>query len=249
MIDMRDRRDWWTDAVRDIRRSPDPQRIKRTIFEGILSSKLPDSDKTDARMAGEAQLIVFTGEGTTGRTAHAQIHRTGRDSRAGRSRSLPYLGVIIQETIRCHPGVMSRQMRIFPEVPILYTNPKTGTQYSVPPGTVYSMSPMDVHMNPQCFQHPHTFRPERWIENPKLSRYFIGFGRGSRNCLGIALARREFAHALASLFLKYDRSTGQEGPTMELYDTVRARDIVAEREFIVPFPAPGSQGLRVKFRC
>lgn len=57
---------WWTNAVREIRASPDPQRIKRTVFEGILSSKLPDSDKTDARMAGEAQLVVLGGEGTTG---------------------------------------------------------------------------------------------------------------------------------------------------------------------------------------
>ena len=40
--------------------------MKSTIFEGILNSTLPDEEKTDARLASEAQLVVFAGEGTTG---------------------------------------------------------------------------------------------------------------------------------------------------------------------------------------
>ena len=57
---------WWQYALFRIRNPPNPHRIKSTIFEGILSSKLPDADKTDVRMAGEAQLVIFAGEGTTG---------------------------------------------------------------------------------------------------------------------------------------------------------------------------------------
>jgi hypothetical protein len=64
----------------------------------------------------------------------------------------------------------------------------------------------------------------------------------------MALANRELALTLAILFLKYDLYDGQEGPTIELYTTIRARDIDAVREFIAPFPAPGSRGLQVKFR-
>ncbi|KXX76482.1 Trichodiene oxygenase [Madurella mycetomatis] len=205
LMAMRDRRDWWTDAVRDIRTSPDPQRIKRTIFEGILSSKLPDSDKTDARMAGEAQLVVFAGEGTTAWTMNAALYQILANPLVCKKlkaelatlprtpdgipplsdvEALPYLNAIIQETIRIHPGVVSRQMRVSPEVPILYDDKATGKKYSVPPGTVYSMSPIDVHMNPDYFENPCEFRPERWIENPALGKYFLGFGKGSRNCLG-----------------------------------------------------------------
>ncbi len=98
--------------------------------------------------------------------------------------ALPYLGAIIQETIRIHPGVLSRQMRVSPEVPIVYMDKTVGKEYSIPPGSVYSMSPLDVHMNPKYFEDPYEFRPERWIEKPNLARYFLGFGRGSRNCLG-----------------------------------------------------------------
>ena len=64
----------------------------------------------------------------------------------------------------------------------------------------------------------------------------------------MALAKRELALTLATLFLKYDLYRGQDGPTMELYDTERARDIDAHGDFIAPFPAPGSLGLQVKLR-
>jgi cytochrome P450 len=67
MGELRERQNWWINQVRAIRSSPNPERVKSTIFEGILNSKLPDVEKTDVRLASEAQLVVFAGEGTTGR--------------------------------------------------------------------------------------------------------------------------------------------------------------------------------------
>ena len=62
------------------------------------------------------------------------------------------------------------------------------------------------------------------------------------------LARRELAIVLASLFLRYDVYSGQKGRTLELYDTKRDRDIDANSDYIIPVPAKGSLGLRVKIR-
>lgn len=64
----------------------------------------------------------------------------------------------------------------------------------------------------------------------------------------MTLARREMAIILASLVLKYDLYRGQTGPTLELYDTNRARDIDANSDYIIPVPAKGSLGLRVRIR-
>lgn len=58
----------WIEQVEEIRNSQNPERIKTTIFEGVLSSKLPDEEKSNARLAHEAQLVVFAGQGTTGIT-------------------------------------------------------------------------------------------------------------------------------------------------------------------------------------
>lgn len=80
---------------------------------------------------------------------------------------------------------MARQVRISPEVPIVYKDPGKEKEYVIPPGTVTSMSPLDTHMHPAAFgEDAYEFRPQRWIDNPKLSRYFHGFARGSRNCVG-----------------------------------------------------------------
>lgn len=97
---------------------------------------------------------------------------------------LPYLGAVIQEALRVHPGVLTRQMRVSPEVPVTYVDRTSGKTYVVPPGAVTSMSPHITHRDPDAFEDPAEFRPQRWIENPKLARYFHGFARGSRNCVG-----------------------------------------------------------------
>ena len=52
----------WLEQVERIKASPNPDRFKDTIFEGILSSRLPEDEKTNARLAHEAQLVVFAGQ-------------------------------------------------------------------------------------------------------------------------------------------------------------------------------------------
>jgi len=99
--------------------------------------------------------------------------------------SLPYLNAIIQEAVRLHPGVMARQVRISPEVPVVYKDKLKGKIHVIPPNTVTSMSPLDTHMHPDAFgSDAYAFRPQRWIDDPKLNRYFMGFSRGARNCVG-----------------------------------------------------------------
>ncbi|GAB1191744.1 hypothetical protein APSETT444_000926 [Aspergillus pseudonomiae] len=266
---LRERQDWWINKVREIRASKNPERVKSTVFEGILNSSLPAEEKTDIRLASEAQLIVFAGEGTT---AHALMcavfHLLANPEELAKLKkelseaipdptnisvaqvdSLPYLGAIISESVRLHPGVMNRQVRMNPDVPIVYDNPVDGKQYVIPPNTIYSMSPLETHMNPKAFgADPYAFRPQRWIEQPKLSKYFLGFSRGTRGCVGMTLARREMAMTLATLFTKYDLYRGQPGPTLELYDTYRSRDIDVNADYIIPIPAKGSKGLQVKIR-
>lgn len=95
---------------------------------------------------------------------------------------LPYLGAVIKECLRCHPGVITRMARVSPEVPVVYN--RHGKNYTFPAGTPMSMTSQHTHFHPDVFPEPKLFRPERWIENPRLERYLIAFSRGSRNCLG-----------------------------------------------------------------
>ncbi|RYP39080.1 hypothetical protein DL767_002343 [Monosporascus sp. MG133] len=260
---------WWIDRVREIRRSPNPERIKSTIFEAILNSSLPDEDKTDARLAAEAQLVVFAGEGTTAYTLSAAVYELLAHPAElqklqeeliqaipdpeeipsfAQVDGLPYFNAIVNEVVRLHPGVMNRQPRISPDLPITYQDKRTGKEYVLAPGTLTTMSPLTTHMNADVFKDPYEFRPQRWIDNPKIARAFLGFSRGARSCLGMNLARKEMAIVLATLFRRYDLYSGQKGRTLELYDTERARDIDPNSDYVIPVPAKGSKGLRVKIR-
>jgi cytochrome P450 len=262
--DLVEKQAWWIERVREIRDSPGMCKADGTIFQGIVNSELLEEDLTDKRLSAEAQLIIFAGEGTTAYTLTAAMYELlanptelaklqrelavaipNRDAMPtfAQVESLPYLNAIIQETVRLHPGVMARQARISPEVPITYKG-----KYTIPPGTIFSMSPLTTHMNPDAFEDPYEFRPQRWIDDPKIGRAFLGFARGSRNCVGMNLARKEMALVLSTIFRKYDLYRGQDGPTVELYDTERARDIDPNHDFIIPVPAKGSKGLRVVFR-
>lgn len=161
---------------------------------------------------------------------------------------LPYFSAVVQEILRIHPGIVSRLPRVSPQQPIVYRNKANDKEYIIPAGTPTNMTIQVAHMNPDAFEDPYAFRPQRWIDNPRLDKAFLGFARGTRNCIGMNFARQEVFIILATIMRKYDLYRGQEGPTLELYDTERARDIDVVRDMIIPFPARGSHGLRVRVR-
>lgn len=47
------------------------------------------------------------------------------------------------------------------------------------------MTTVDVCHDEALFPDSKRFVPNRWIANPKLERSFVGFGKGSRACLGM----------------------------------------------------------------
>ncbi|KAM0133544.1 hypothetical protein ACHAPC_006871 [Botrytis cinerea] len=269
LTEMWDKAAMWIERVDEVRNSPNPEKIKTTIFEGVLSSKLPDEEKTNLRLAHEAQLVVFAGEGTTAYTLQSALFQLlanpkefekvkaevlsaipNPDSLPSFSEveNLPYLNAVIQEIIRIHPGVVSRLPRVSPKTPTLYHDKKNDKEYIIPAGTSTNMTAQIAHMNPDVFEDPYEFRPQRWIDDPRLDKAFIGFARGTRNCIGMNFARLEMSLVLAAIIQKYDIYRGQDGPTLELFDTIRERDIDLNHDYIIPFPAKGSPGLRVKIR-
>jgi cytochrome P450 len=98
--------------------------------------------------------------------------------------TLPFLHAVMQEVLRVHPGIVSRMPRVSPQQPIVYTDKRRGATYVLPPGTPTNMTCQIAHMNSDVFDDPYAFRPQRWIDNPRLDRAFIGFARGTRNCIG-----------------------------------------------------------------
>ncbi|KIK64708.1 hypothetical protein GYMLUDRAFT_981973 [Collybiopsis luxurians FD-317 M1] len=89
---------------------------------------------------------------------------------------LPYLTAFIKESLRMAIGAVHPMPRIVghetPEIAGL----------KIPPGTVVGMSPYFVHMNPEVFDDPFTFKPDRWlVENTSEMMFdLVPFGKGPR---------------------------------------------------------------------
>lgn len=79
-----------------------------------------------------------------------------------------------------------------------------------------------LHHDESIFPDSHTFRPERWLENPHLDRYMVSFSKGPQHCLGMNLANAELYLMLGRLFRAYGskeaRGEGDLG-YLELFET------------------------------
>lgn len=162
--------------------------------------------------------------------------------------NLPYLGACIQESIRLGYGASGRLTIIAPDEAMVLKSQSKGKEWTVPPGTPISMTILLLHHDERIFHSSHTFRPERWLENPRLDKYLYSFGKGTRQCVGINLAYAELALTLAKIFRRYGsrecRFEGDAG-VLELWET-EERDVLCVADMFVPKVWKGSKGVRVR---
>ncbi|KAL1698779.1 cytochrome P450 [Schizophyllum commune] len=113
---------------------------------------------------------------------------------------LPYLTAVIKETLRFAPGVVTPAPRIVHQDSVIAGHP-------VPAGTTVAIGATFVHLNPEVYDEPKKFKPERWLEegvHALESAYFIPFSKGPRMCLGHYLAWCEMYLVLANVLRKTD---------------------------------------------
>lgn len=108
--------------------------------------------------------------------------------------SLPHLRGVIREGLRLSFANPSRLPRVVP--PSGWTFKDT----FLPAGTIVSCTPFEIHLNPDVFDDPYAFKPERW-ENPtdEMNRDSIWFGLGTRQCIARNLATMELFCAVQRL--------------------------------------------------
>lgn len=159
--------------------------------------------------------------------------------------NLPYLSGVIKEGLRLSYGVVSRSQRIAFE-PLAFPDGKK--EWIIPPGTPVGMTSLLIHQNEAIYPNWREFRPERWIEDPRLDRYLVSFSKGSRGCIGMPLANAEMYLWLSGVFRRFGspdiRFQGDEG-VLELVDT-GPEDVEVASDCFVPNIAAGRQGVRFR---
>ncbi|KIW42127.1 uncharacterized protein PV06_05711 [Exophiala oligosperma] len=227
-----------------------------TVFQELIAGPMPASEQETRRLQDEAQLVVAAGVTTTGwALSTAAFHLINNPPVLAQLRKeleaaipdpssplswtelerLPFLTGCVREAVRMSYAVTTRNPRLFSR-PMVYKN------WEIPPRTPISMTIVDVCDDEAIFPNPRKFQPERWMNAPKtkdgssLERYFVGFGKGTRSCLGINLAHAELYMALAGVFRNFN---------FELYET-DSSDVELAHDFFLPSPKLDSKGVRVK---
>lgn len=97
---------------------------------------------------------------------------------------LPYLDAVIKETLRLYAPLPASEPRSMPV-------DATIDGYNIPANTVVSMSPYNLHRNPEVFPSPLVFNPERWLGDEKgvteMKKWYWAFSSGGRMCIGMQL--------------------------------------------------------------
>ena len=126
-------------------------------------------------------------------------------------RSLPYMEMVIKESLRMFPPVSMIARRIS-ETTVLDGN-------KLPAGTNCSIMIFAIHRNPEFWKNPTHFDPERFNLENSSKRHpfaFIPFSAGPRNCLGQKFSMNEQKVILSKFFKKFTVSTSVKEEDLEI---------------------------------
>ncbi|KAJ0418717.1 cytochrome P450, partial [Aspergillus carlsbadensis] len=181
-----------------------------TVFSELIEGDLPEAEKADRRLRDEAQTVVAAGLATTAwALSVGTFHLANNPNVLARLRleldnaiptydpadptavlewtrleKLPYLTAVIKEAVRLSHATTTRNVRLLPK-PIQFN------EWTIPARTPVSMTIPFLNHDEEIFPSARSFVPERWLDSPKVSngspleRYFVGFGKGTRSCLGL----------------------------------------------------------------
>ncbi|KAI2466534.1 cytochrome P450 [Annulohypoxylon bovei var. microspora] len=194
------------------------RRLSRTNAErDIFTPVLEQGDITERQLVSLAQAMVIAGADTvtTATTTalyflcatpgclaklEAEVRALEYDQLTGvEVPQLRYLNAVIEESMRCFPPLAFGLPRVSPGEFV--------DGYFVPKGARLSAPHWVLNHNPQVWDKPYEFRPERWLRDDDKSnsdQVAFPFSTGPRSCLGIAQANLEMRITLAKLVHTFD---------------------------------------------
>ncbi|MBX2998202.1 MAG: cytochrome P450 [Caldilineaceae bacterium] len=112
---------------------------------------------------------------------------------------LPYLGMILSESLRLYPPAWAIPRRPLAEDEI--------RGYRIPAGCTVLVSPYVTHRHPDFWENPEGFDPERFTSKAVKDRHrfaYFPFGGGPRICIGNNFALMEATLVVAMILQRYE---------------------------------------------
>ncbi|KAL1491451.1 hypothetical protein ABEB36_012049 [Hypothenemus hampei] len=113
--------------------------------------------------------------------------------------------------------VIKESLRLYPPVPLIGRKITKDIQYKehcIPKGTILGLFIYGINRDPDFFEKPHEFLPERFLEQNTNAKYpfsYIPFSAGPRNCIGQKFAMLEMKCAIGKIVRNFQLiSNGKE---------------------------------------
>jgi cytochrome P450 family 135 len=201
------------------------------VLSMLIEAELDDGSKlTDEQIRDELVTLIVAGSETTA-TALAWsfdliLHRPGATARIVAEAEVgeyEYTDAAIKEALRLRPPVIAAGR--------VTANMVELGQWRIPEG-IRIWTPMSlIQRDPDAYERPNEFRPERFLEGKPPAYMWIPFGGGVRRCLGAPFALLEMRVVLQTVLSKLKLT-----PLNGSVETTRA-----EGAIIVP-----AEGVRVR---
>ncbi|XP_073823361.1 probable cytochrome P450 6a14 [Musca autumnalis] len=122
---------------------------------------------------------------------------------------MSYLDQVISETLRLHPALAFLQRVCMEDYQV------PDTDIILEKGTAVAIPVKAIHYDPDIYENPNQFEPERFEPSEVQSRHpqsFLGFGDGPRNCIGLRFGRMQAKVGLISLISNFRFSVCPKTP-------------------------------------
>ncbi|XP_075217524.1 cytochrome P450 6A1-like [Lycorma delicatula] len=137
-----------------------------------------------------------------------ELDEAGSDLSYDVLNQLPYLDMVVSETLRKYPPVPTLQRQCLKD----YTLPDGKI---IKKGTLVVISVIGMHLDPKLFPNPEEFDPERFSKENihKIQPYsYLPFGEGPRICIGMRFGKMQIKLAIATLLSRFKFETSVKTP-------------------------------------
>ena len=177
------------------------------VRDNLLTFIVAGHETTALTLAWAMYLMGFDEEVQKKAREEAQSVLQGRACTGEDVENLPFIRMIIDETLRLYPaaGIISRTAQ----------KKDTLGGRDILPGDTVMIPIYALGRHHQLWEDPDAFRPDRFADRKAIDRYaYLPFGDGPRICIGASFALQEAVIILATLLSRF-RFTAVPGKTPE----------------------------------
>ncbi len=197
-----------------IRRTREDSEGREDILAMLVRARYEDGGgMADSEIRDELRTLLIAGHETTAVSlawtlyalhrdpeilarARAEVDALGDDPGPQALSRLPYVGAVIDETLRRYPivDVVFRKL----------LRPTSFAGYDLPAGVTLCPAIVLVHRDPSIYPDPLRFDPERFLGKKPRPHEYLPFGGGNRRCIGAAFSLYESRIAVATLLREFE---------------------------------------------